>query len=98
VPRTELASGQEVEELLGELAEVLQQAGREHHKTLQALTLPVLSAARAAVAVDHLTQLGVPGEHVSAVGMSQYRPLVAEQVPEAERRNRRLEITLVAQH
>jgi chemotaxis protein MotB len=57
-----------------------------------------LSAARAAVAVDHLTQLGVPGEHVSAVGMSQYRPLVAEQVPEAECRNRRLEITLVAQH
>ena len=34
-----LASGREVEELLGELADVLEQAGREHHETLQALTL-----------------------------------------------------------
>jgi hypothetical protein len=40
-----LASGQEVEELLGELAEVLQQAGREHHETLQALALPVAGSA-----------------------------------------------------
>jgi outer membrane protein OmpA-like peptidoglycan-associated protein len=29
--------------------------------------------------------------------MSQYRPLVTEQTPEAKRQNRRLEITLVAQ-
>jgi outer membrane protein OmpA-like peptidoglycan-associated protein len=29
--------------------------------------------------------------------MSHHRPLVTEQVPEAERRNRRLEITLAAQ-
>jgi chemotaxis protein MotB len=56
-----------------------------------------LSAARAAAAAEHLTQRGVPGEHVSAIGMSHYRPLVTEQVPEANRRNRRLEITLVAQ-
>ena len=40
-----LASGQEVEELLGELAEVLQQAGRDHHETLQALALPVAGSA-----------------------------------------------------
>ena len=40
-----LASGQEVEELLGELADVLEQAGREHHETLQALTLPVAGSA-----------------------------------------------------
>jgi hypothetical protein len=40
-----LASGREVEELLGELAKVLQQAGRDHHKTLQALTLPVAGSA-----------------------------------------------------
>ncbi len=40
-----LASGQEVEKLLGELAEVLQQAGRDHHETLQALTLPVAGSA-----------------------------------------------------
>jgi hypothetical protein len=40
-----LASGQEVEELLGELAQVLQQAGREHHETLQALALPVAGSA-----------------------------------------------------
>jgi hypothetical protein len=40
-----LASGQEVEELLGELAEVLQQAGREHHNMLQADLLPVAGSA-----------------------------------------------------
>jgi hypothetical protein len=40
-----LASGQEVEVLLAELAEVLQKAGREHHETLQALTLPVAGSA-----------------------------------------------------
>jgi hypothetical protein len=36
-----LASGQEVEKLLGELAEVLQQTGRDHHEMLQAELLPV---------------------------------------------------------
>ena len=36
-----LASGQEAEKLLGELAEVLQQAGRDHHEVLQAELLPV---------------------------------------------------------
>ncbi len=40
-----LASGQEVEELLGELAAVLQQAGRDHHEMLQALALPVAGSA-----------------------------------------------------
>jgi hypothetical protein len=36
-----LASRQEVKKLLGELAEVLQQAGRDHHEMLQAELLPV---------------------------------------------------------
>jgi hypothetical protein len=40
-----LGSGQEVEKLLGELAKVLQQAGRDHHETLQALALPVAGSA-----------------------------------------------------
>jgi hypothetical protein len=40
-----LESGQEVEELLGELAEVLQQAGRDHHEMLQAELLPVAGSA-----------------------------------------------------
>ncbi len=40
-----LASGQGVEELLGELAEVLQQAGRDHHEVLQAELLPVAGSA-----------------------------------------------------
>ncbi len=40
-----LASGQEVEELLGELAGVLQQAGRDHHEVLQAELLPVAGSA-----------------------------------------------------
>ena len=40
-----LASGREVEKLLDELAEVLQQAGRDHHEMLQALALPVAGSA-----------------------------------------------------
>ncbi len=40
-----LASGQEVEKLLGELAEVLQQAGRDRHEVLQAELLPVAGGA-----------------------------------------------------
>jgi hypothetical protein len=40
-----LASGQEVEKLLDELAEVLQQAGRDHHEVLQAELLPVAGSA-----------------------------------------------------
>ena len=40
-----LASGQEVEKLLGKLAEVLQQAGRDHHEILQAELLPVAGSA-----------------------------------------------------
>ena len=40
-----LASGQGVEELLGELAAVLQQAGRDQHEMLQALALPVAGSA-----------------------------------------------------
>ena len=40
-----LASGQEVEKLLGELAEVLQQAGRDHHEMLQVELLPVAGSA-----------------------------------------------------
>ena len=40
-----LASGQEVEELLGDLAGVLQQAGRDHHNMLQAELLPVAGSA-----------------------------------------------------
>ncbi len=40
-----LASGQKVKKLLGELAEVLQQAGRDHHEVLQAELLPVAGSA-----------------------------------------------------
>ena len=36
-----LAGGEELEPLLGELAEVVRQTGREHHRTLQAERLPV---------------------------------------------------------
>ena len=38
---TALASGQDVEEALGELAKVMVQAGRDHHDMLQAELLPV---------------------------------------------------------
>jgi hypothetical protein len=40
-----LASGQEVEKLLDEPAEVLQPAGRDHHEKLQAVALPVAGTA-----------------------------------------------------
>ena len=38
---TELASGQDVEEALGELAEVMVRAGRDHREMLEAELLPV---------------------------------------------------------
>jgi hypothetical protein len=38
---TALASGQDLEETLGELAKVMVQAGRDHHDMLQAELLPV---------------------------------------------------------
>jgi hypothetical protein len=40
-----LAGGQELEPLLGKLVEVVRQAGREHHRTLQAERLPVAGSA-----------------------------------------------------
>jgi hypothetical protein len=36
-----LVGGEKLEKLLGELAEVVRHAGREHHQTLQAEMLPV---------------------------------------------------------
>ena len=38
---TALASGQDLEETLGELAKIVVQAGRDHHEMLQAEFLPV---------------------------------------------------------
>ncbi len=38
---TALASGQDLEEALGELAEIMIQAGRDHHEMLRAELLPV---------------------------------------------------------
>lgn len=40
-----LAGGQDLETLLDELAEVVREAGREHHEALQALELPVAGRA-----------------------------------------------------
>ena len=40
-----LAGGEELEPLLGKLAEVVRHAGREHHQTLQAERLPVAGSA-----------------------------------------------------
>jgi chemotaxis protein MotB len=55
-----------------------------------------LAAARAAAAAEYLARQGVPGERVWAVGMGEYRPRAADPTDEARRRNRRLEIALVA--
>jgi hypothetical protein len=38
---TALAGGQDVEETLGELAEVMVRSGRDHHEMLRAELLPV---------------------------------------------------------
>ena len=40
-----LAGGQDHETLLGELAEVVREAGREHHEALRTLELPVAGSA-----------------------------------------------------
>jgi chemotaxis protein MotB len=89
------------EQMPAELAWVLRIEGHTDSTPLKSRSVFdtnwALSAARAAAAAEHLTQQGVPGDHMSVVGMSHHRPLVTEQVPEAERRNRRLEITLAAQ-
>jgi hypothetical protein len=42
---TALAGGQDVEEALGELAEIVVQAGRDQHEMLQAELLPVAGSA-----------------------------------------------------
>jgi hypothetical protein len=42
---TALASGQDLEEALGELAEIVVQAGRDHHDVLRAELLPVAGTA-----------------------------------------------------
>jgi hypothetical protein len=42
---TALASGQDVEEALSELAKVMVQSGRDHHEMLQAELLPVAGSA-----------------------------------------------------
>jgi len=42
---TALAGGQDLEETLGELAEVMMQSGRDHHEMLQAELLPVAGSA-----------------------------------------------------
>jgi hypothetical protein len=42
---TALASGQDLEEALGELAEVMMRSGRDHHEMLQAELLPVAGSA-----------------------------------------------------
>src|SRR5881296_1538216 len=42
---TALASGQDLEEALGELAEIVVQAGRDHHEMLRAELLPVAGSA-----------------------------------------------------
>jgi chemotaxis protein MotB len=89
------------EQMPAELPWVLRVEGHTDNTPLKSRSVfdtnRALSAARAAAAAEQLSQQGVPGERVSAVGMSHYRPLVTEQVPDANRRNRRLEITLMAQ-
>ncbi len=40
-----LAGGQDVEKLLGELADVVRRAGREHHEALRAEMLPTAGSA-----------------------------------------------------
>jgi hypothetical protein len=42
---TALAGGRDLEEALGELAEVMVQSGRDHHEMLQAELLPVAGSA-----------------------------------------------------
>lgn len=53
-----------------------------------------LSVARAAAVSRALCKMGVPPEHLSAVGHSMYRPAAGNETEEGRRQNRRVEIIL----
>jgi chemotaxis protein MotB len=54
-----------------------------------------LSAARAAVVVRYLQQLGIRPENLMLAGFSEYHPLGSNATPKGRALNRRVEITLV---
>jgi len=53
-----------------------------------------LSTARATQVVRILSDLGVPPENLSAVGLAEYQPVAPNDTPEGKQRNRRIEIVL----
>ena len=53
-----------------------------------------LSAARALAVAKFLVAEGLPPQHVAAAGFGEFQPLEASGTPEAERRNRRIELRL----
>ncbi|TAK06073.1 MAG: chemotaxis protein MotB [Candidatus Manganitrophaceae bacterium] len=53
-----------------------------------------LSTSRATQVVRYLSELGVPPEKMSAVGLAEYRPVASNDTPEGKQRNRRIEIVL----
>gem|GEM_PF-5588063 len=53
-----------------------------------------LSTSRATQVVRYLSDLGVPPEKMSAVGLAEYRPVASNDTPEGKQRNRRIEIIL----
>ena len=53
-----------------------------------------LSTSRATQVVRYLSDLGVPPEKMSAVGLAEYRPVASNDTPEGKQRNRRIEIVL----
>lgn len=53
-----------------------------------------LSTSRATQVVRILSDLGIPPENLSAVGLAEYRPVAPNDTPEGKQRNRRIEIVL----
>lgn len=53
-----------------------------------------LSTSRATQVVRYLSELGVSPENLSAVGLSEFRPVASNDTPEGKQRNRRIEIVL----
>lgn len=53
-----------------------------------------LSTSRATQVVRYLSELGVPPEKMTAVGLAEYRPVASNDTPEGKQRNRRIEIVL----
>src|SRR5260370_25521545 len=57
-----------------------------------------LSVARATTVVRFLQETGIPPERMVASGRAEYQPVAENETPEGRKKNRRIEITLIAKN